>query len=105
MDINNLTLQELVDLNRNIVKRIRELRRIKLYTALQNFTEGDMVSFDNNGITITGTVIRINQKSLTVKASESTWYIDPCLASKSQLPQQKNDANMFRNIATNCSNN
>lgn len=105
MDINNFTLQELVDLNRNIIKRIRELRRIKLYKALQNFTEGDMVSFDNNGITVTGTVIRINQKSLTVKTSESTWYIDPCLASKSQLLQQKNDVNMFQNIATNCSNN
>jgi hypothetical protein len=45
---------------------------------LQSFDVGDQVSFKHEGKTITGTVIRVNQKSLSVKTKEGTrWYVDP----------------------------
>ncbi|MEM4326324.1 MAG: hypothetical protein QXU40_03415 [Candidatus Pacearchaeota archaeon] len=105
MNIDSLSIQELMELNRKIVRRIRELRRIKLHTDLRNFTEGDKVSFNNNGNTITGIVIRINQKSLTIKTDQGTWYVDPSLATKLHLPKEESDGNIYRKIESSWLNN
>ena len=49
----------------------------------QEFDIGDEVSFEHEGNIITGTVIRVNKKTLTVRSERgSSWYISPGLASK-----------------------
>lgn len=64
---------------------------------------GDKVSFKGKGEDIiTGIVIRVNQKSLTIKTGQgTTWYVAPALATKIQLPQQEYDANIYREAKIN----
>lgn len=76
-DIENLSLEELYNLHHKIVRRINELNIIKLYDKLKDFQIGEQVDFINKGNTIIGTIVRINQKTLSVKTKEGSWYVDP----------------------------
>lgn len=97
MDIEHLPLEELMELHWKILKRIQKIRKMKLYEDLQKFDVGDKVSFKDKGDIITGTVIRVNQKSLTIKTDRgTTWYVAPALVTKIQLLQQEYDANIYR---------
>lgn len=98
MDIEKLSLEQLIELHCKISKRIRELRKMKLFEDLQNFEVGDRVSFRNKENIITGTVVRINQKSLTIKTKEGTWYVDPRLVTKLNLSHEENDKNISGGI-------
>lgn len=107
MDIASLSLKELVDLNHKICKRIRELHKKNLFEKLQSFEAGNQVSFHYEGKTITGTVIRVNQKTLSVKTKEGArWHVDPRLVvAKIQLSQQGNDGNIYSRIQAGWSKN
>ena len=67
---------------RRIARRINALQRSKVAEKLQEFDIGEEVSFEHEGDIITGTVIRVNKKSLTVRSERGSWYISPGLASK-----------------------
>jgi ribosomal protein L21E len=82
MEIENLSLEELVELHRKICRRIRELNRSKVSEKLENFEIGDEISFKHEGNIITGTVIRVNRKSLSVRTNRGNWYVDPRSATK-----------------------
>lgn len=100
MDIEHLSPEELMELHRKIWRRLKELRRMKLYKELQKFEIGDKVSFKNKGDSITGTVVRVNQKSLTIRTSQGVWYVDPDFVTKIQLSEDKNSGNIYRGIKT-----
>lgn len=82
IEIENLCLEELVEIHRKICKRIRELNRSKVSEELKNFEIGDEIRFKHEGTIITGTVIRVNQKSLSVRTNRGNWYVDPRNATK-----------------------
>ena len=107
MDIENLSLEQLAELHRKISKRIRELHKKNLFEKLQSFEVGDQVSFNHEGKIITGAVIRVNQKSLSVKTKEGArWYVDPrARVTKIQLPQQVDDGNIYSRIQVGWSEN
>lgn len=75
--IEKLSVEEIVNLHNKIVVRIRELYKAQVSKELQKFQVGEIICFENEGNTITGTVIRINQKTLSIKTKEGCWYIDP----------------------------
>lgn len=77
IEIENLTLKELIEFHDRIASRIWELQRTKLSEKLGEFQIGDKVSFQNEGKIITGTIIRVNRKSLSVRTQENCWYINP----------------------------
>ena len=77
IEIENLSLKELIEFHDRIASRIWELQRTKLSEKLGEFQIGDKVSFQNEGKTITGTIIRVNRKSLSVRTQENCWYINP----------------------------
>lgn len=85
VEIGKLSMEELVQLHRNICKRIGELNRDRLFEKLQEFEIGDKVSFNHDGDIITGTVIRINRKSLSIKTNKGNWYVDPRNVTKISL--------------------
>ena len=87
VDIENLSMEQLVELHSKVYRRIKELNRAKLSERLQSFEVGERVGFKHEGNTIIGTVIRINQKSLTIKTKESSWYVGPSAVSKILLAQ------------------
>ena len=82
IEIENLSLEELVKLHSKIVRRMRELPRAKVYEKLPGFQIGDQISFEHEGNRITGTVIRVNRKSLSVRTGQGSWYVDPRRATK-----------------------
>jgi hypothetical protein len=82
IDVEKLSQEELYDLYRKIVRRINALHRSRVAEKLQEFDIGDEVSFEHEGDIITGTVIRVNKKTLSIRTDRGHWYIDPRCATK-----------------------
>ncbi len=84
-DIEKLSLEELFDLNRRVIRRIEYLRSLHLY----RFEVGDRVSFQNAGQTVEGAVIRINRKTISVDTPGVSWRLPPHLLTKLTVPKAK----------------
>lgn len=70
------TLDELREVQNALTVRFRELQA----RAAHSFVRGDKVSFKTrNGETITGTVAKINQKTVTVNTTTSQWKVSGSL--------------------------
>lgn len=82
IQIENLSLKELVELHDRIARRLWELEKGKLSEKLGEFQIGDQVSFQQEGRTITGIVIRVNRKSLSIRSQEGHWYVPPWAVTK-----------------------
>ncbi len=81
-DVDKLTLKELVELNHRICERIKNLTDKERFEVLQNFHVGEQVRFQSEGNAITGIVIRINRKTISVKTKEGYWNIEPQFITK-----------------------
>jgi hypothetical protein len=80
--INKLRYEDLRFLNRLIVDRMNLMVHIKRQSQLSQFNLGDRVSFQTPyGEKKTGTVIRINQKTVSVSTGddENWWKVAPGL--------------------------
>ena len=62
--IENLTADELIELNKHIVERAKELRRKESLEASKKFKIGDEVYFIDQGKKIKGTVLSVNSKRI-----------------------------------------
>jgi len=83
MDIEQLTLPELVAINKKVVERIRYLHSLKTQSQLDRFQPGDRVGFLNEGRLVEGVVVRVNQKTLSVHTSDGyRWKIHPHFLTK-----------------------
>ncbi len=82
MDVEKLSPEELYGLF-SFVRRINALHRIRLAEKPQEFEIGNEVSFEHEGDIITGTAIRVNKKTLSIRTEPGHWYIDPGCAAKS----------------------
>ena len=82
MDIEKMSLDELVDLNRRVIQRIEYLHGLKTRSQLDRFEVGDRVGFQNEGQTVERAVIRVNRKTLSVKTKEGSWNVHPRFVTK-----------------------
>lgn len=87
MDIEKLPLEQLLDLNRRVVRRIEYLQSLKTRAHLYRFEIGDRVSFQSEGCAVEGAVVQINRKSLSIKTQDTYWRIHPRFLTK--LPGPK----------------
>lgn len=81
IDINQLSEQELIALNRQIVERLRFLQQARTHVQMLEFRVGDRVSFEPDGRpTVFGVLVRYNRKTVTVvtEAGER-WNVSPAL--------------------------
>lgn len=80
INIDNLTEDELRELNHRIVERLRMCRDLKAHVTMMDFRIGERVCFntgDHRGV-ITGTLTKHNRKSVTVIADSGTpWKVSP----------------------------
>ena len=79
IDIDQLTENELIDLNRRIVERLRFLNQMKAHSRMLEFRIGERVSFQPDGREVkTGIITRYNKKTVTVitDAGEQ-WNVAP----------------------------
>ena len=77
MDIEKLSLDQLLDLNRRVVRRIEYLHGLKTRANLDRFEVGDRVSFLSEGRAVEGIVVRVNRKTLSIRTPDAHWNIHP----------------------------
>jgi hypothetical protein len=84
IDLSSFTEQELVELNRRIVERIKMLRQARTFNDMARFELGDTVSFTPEcGHVVVGTVVRLNKKTITVAAKDGNqWRVAPSFLSR-----------------------
>ncbi len=81
IDITLLTENELIDLNRRIVERLRFLSQARAHHKMLEFKVGDRVSFKSDeGPALFGVLTKYNKKTVTVITDNGEhWNISPGL--------------------------
>lgn len=84
IDLTKFSEEELVQLNRRIVERLRSFHQGRCYKDLAQFKLGDAVCFTpEHGHLVVGTVVRLNQKTATVAARDGhQWRVSPSFLSR-----------------------
>ena len=92
IDIDNLTEDELYELNHRIIERLKFLDTIQAHQNMMAFNIGCRVSFDSKDGRQLGTLTKFNQKTVTVISDNGRrWRISPHFLSKVNdvKPEQK----------------
>lgn len=85
--IENLSEQELVELNHRVVERLRLLRQNRSQNQMLHFSVGERVCFDGpDGNVVTGVVERFNKKTVTIVSGDphAHWRVHPGFLRKLQ---------------------
>lgn len=77
IDIDRLSREELLELNRRIVARLKYLSEKEILEISRKFKAGDVVEFRSGESMIRGVVIRINRKTLSIRTKEGQWNVPP----------------------------
>lgn len=77
VDIDKLSKEELLELNKRIITRLKYLSERVTLEFSKKFRVGDVVEFRNEEAMTRGIVIRINRKTLSIKTKEGQWNIPP----------------------------
>lgn len=79
LDLEHLSEAELMELNRRVVDRIRQLRQGRMLESMMRFEYGDTVAFDlADGSVVFARVLSFNRKSVSVVTETGTRYrVDP----------------------------
>lgn len=79
--LDQLTEDELVQLNRLVVARLRLMQEIRAHGRMMDFRLGQPVEFtDASGRPVRGVVARHNRKSVTVVTADGMqWRVSPAL--------------------------
>ncbi len=81
--LNKLSENQLIALNKKIIERIRILHKARQLCSMSKFHAGDVVYFMNNGRKMSGVIIRLNQRTVTVVVEGGAqWNISPSLLGK-----------------------
>ena len=76
--LHELSVRDLIYLNRIIVDRIKHLQKANSLVEMEKFRIGETVSFNHNGRFITGKVIKFNQKTISVLTEDGhQWNASP----------------------------
>ena len=96
IDLDKLSEQELRRLNHEIVSRLHMITTVHRSAALAAFRIGDRVAFETDRGTMTGTVVRINQKTASIDADDGRgWRVCPGSLSKIVQSSTTPQANLF----------
>lgn len=83
IDIENLSEEQLVELNHRIVERLKFLESVHAHHEMMRFSVGQKVSFQPSGRDRQiGTLVKYNKKTVTViTESGQKWNVSPHLLS------------------------
>jgi hypothetical protein len=84
MNIEDLTYQELLDLNQKVVERLKLIDNIRTHAEMMQFSVGEKVQFSaRRGERIRGVLAKYNKKTVTVVTQEGEhWNISPHVLTK-----------------------
>lgn len=79
IQLDNLTEGELIDLNRQIIERLKFLRQTRAHEAMLEFRIGERVQFNPDGReTVTGMLTRYNKSTVTIITDDGRhWNVAP----------------------------
>jgi len=93
IDINQLTVEELEDLNHRVVERLKYLDTINAQQAMMAFNIGTQVSFESSRHgRVFGTIIKFNRKTVAVLTEDGRqWRVPPHILTpiKDATPKQR----------------
>lgn len=76
--LNRLSEEDLRLLNRMIVERLKLYHKARDLKQLAKFNLMDRVSFQHNGRTVTGVIIKLNRRSVTILEPDGhEWNVAP----------------------------
>lgn len=82
IDIDHLSIDELVELNKRVVDRIKRLDEMQAQINMMAFNLGAKVSFDSKYGRQFGTVVKFNRKTVVVVTGGGRrWKVSPNLLS------------------------
>jgi len=84
IDIDELTENELIDLNHRIVERLKFLESMRAHAEMLEFSIGEKVCFRSNSReTVIGILTKYNRKTVTVLTDDGRkWNVSPHLLEK-----------------------
>ena len=78
INIDHLSKDELLDLNRRVIARLQLLDQHSTVSAMVKFNLGQRVSFDPDGRLRSGTLIKFNPKTVVVLTADGQrWKVSP----------------------------
>ena len=78
INIDQLSIEELVALNHRVIARIKLLEQRSTMNSMVKFNVGSRVSFDPDGRVRTGTLIKFNPKTVVVLTDDGQrWKVSP----------------------------
>lgn len=101
IDLSKLSEMELVELNHQIVERLRLMRQVRRYEQMAAIDPGERVSFTtDSGQIISGIVVRFNHKTVTVRTEDGlSWRVSPSLLSKTADARTSNVRELHLRVA------
>lgn len=99
-DLTKLTEKELIELNHQIIERLKFLQSLRHHNKMMTFKLGDKVSFDPVGYEKQfATVTKFNKKTITVITEDGhRWNVSPHLLTKVSEPEIHQNAPLKRNL-------
>lgn len=96
INIDDLSYEELIDLNHRIVDRLKRIDAVGDLMQVLGFKIGEEVEFvEKNGTTIMGIVTKLNKKTVSVTTKEGQrWNVSPRLLKRKE---EKRDGISGRN--------
>ena len=83
IDIDGLSLQELMQLNHRVVERVKMLQAMQAHVDMMAFNLGAKVSFNTDHGRVVGTLVKYNRKTVNVVADDGRHYrVTPGLLSE-----------------------
>ncbi len=83
VDIDGLSLEELMQLNHRVVERIKMLQAMQAHVDMMAFNLGAKVSFDTEHGRVVGTLVKYNRKTVNVVSDDGRQYrVTPGLLSE-----------------------
>lgn len=97
VDLTKLSVVQLLQLNQDVVARVRYLRQKESYQALAKLNLGDQVSFRTDKGTIKGTIVRLNKKTVSIHTDDhQQWNVSPHVLKKVSTKQKEEEpSNLF----------
>ncbi len=86
IDLTLFSEEELIELNRKVIERLRFIRDAKAHHQMLDLQPGDKVSFTSElGKKVTGTILRLNRKSVSLCAEDGHhWRVSPSLLTRAE---------------------
>ena len=100
INIDNLSEEELIELNRKIVERLKFLETMHTHHEMMQFIPGEQVTFEPPGRERQiGTLVRFNKKTVTIiTESGQKWNVSPHFISKVKDIKTKKHSKKRNNV-------